>query len=306
MARFFLSLLRNRFVLTLSSLVLFLFRFCFLFLFLFNSLPLSSSLFLSLPLSHSLTSYTHSNTDCWDALSVLDVSPTDPNSVTLIYKRTDELITQSGSPDGWNREHVWPKSYGVGYDGPDTVDLHSLRASDWSVNSCRSNRYYDWCTATTPGCISPAHHEVAHLAADETGRKTPPGELGFFMPPSAVRGDLARSVFYMATRYDGEEDGTEDLAVSDCPCLSSATMGKLSTLLEWHRNDPPDAAEIERTNRLCMDYQGNRNPYIDHPDLAEAVFGGIDTNAACPVCPEVRAKRTRDKETERGESESGI
>ena len=58
---------------------------------------------------HTVIPYTSSNTDCWDALSVLDADPTDANSVILIYKQTPDLISNSGLSSGWNREHVWPK-----------------------------------------------------------------------------------------------------------------------------------------------------------------------------------------------------
>ncbi|GMI24763.1 hypothetical protein TeGR_g3700 [Tetraparma gracilis] len=133
--------------------------------------------------------YTSTATDCWNALEVLDKDPASETDVILIYKLTPEPFSAQGVPSGWNREHVWPKSYGVGHDGPDTSDLHSLRAADWSVNSCRSNRYY-------------------------------------------AGGDLARSIFYMAARYDGGETDTADLSITDCPCLSTNTMGLLSDLLQ--------------------------------------------------------------------------
>ncbi|GMH77593.1 hypothetical protein TrRE_jg2057, partial [Triparma retinervis] len=140
-----------------------------------------------------------------------------------------------GDSDGWNREHVWPKSYGVGYTGADTSDLHSLRAADWSVNSARNNRYFDNCTSVEAGCTIPAHSE----AAADTGKMSIAGTTGIFMPPASVRGDLARSLFYMATRYDGSETNTEDLTLSNCPCDTTFKLGMLSTLLEWHEADPP-------------------------------------------------------------------
>jgi len=159
--------------------------------------------------SHNVIPYT-SNTriDCWDALNVLDADSANASSVVLIYKQTSEPIATQGDSNGWNREHVWPKSYGVGYTGPDTSDLHSLRAADWSVNSARNNRYYDNCEASD-GCTVPAHTE----AAADTGKKSESGTTGIFMPPANVRGDLARSLFYMAVRYDGSEANTENLQV---------------------------------------------------------------------------------------------
>jgi len=229
---------------------------------------------------HTVIPYTSTNVDCWDALNILDADPSDADSVILIYKQTPDLIANGGLSTGWNREHVWPKSYGVDYSGPDTSDLHSLRAADWSVNSARNNRYYDDCTDVSV-CTIPAHAE----AASDTGKMALAGTTGIFMPPASVRGDLARSLFYMATRYDGSEANTQDLQLSNCPCDTTFKMGKLRTLLQWHSDDPPSAEEISRNSILCEDYQHNRNPFIDYPDLVPLVFLN-DDDTSCPACPD--------------------
>ncbi|GMH63542.1 hypothetical protein TrRE_jg11497, partial [Triparma retinervis] len=232
---------------------------------------------------HNVIPYTSTKTDCWDALSTLDADPANPDNVILIYAQRSEPISNLGDSSGWNREHVWPKSYGVGYTGPDTSDLLSLRAADWSVNSARNNRWYDDCVDEDE-CDIPAHGE----AAMDTGKRTSPGTNGLFMPPAAVRGDLARSIFYMATRYDGSEGNTEDLRISDCPCDTGNTMGILSTMLRWHSEDPVDEEEVARNGMLCSRYQGNRNPFIDYPELADFVYGGLTgvPSGGCPVCPD--------------------
>ena len=140
----------------------------------------------------------------------------------------------SGMTSAWNREHLFPKSYGVGYDGADTSDLHALRPADWGVNSARNNLFFDWCNDTSV-CTSPAHAEAAATTAKDSQR---------FQPPEAVRGDIARSLFYMALRYNAElvdetqEVNTEPLTLGDCPCGETAELGILSTLLTWHRQDP--------------------------------------------------------------------
>jgi hypothetical protein len=61
-------------------------------------------------------------------------------------------------------------------------------------------------------------------------------------------------------------------------------MGKLSVLLQWHEEDPPDDAERERNERVCASYQGNRNPFIDFPQIAAALFESSTSSAACPSC----------------------
>ncbi|GMI45994.1 hypothetical protein TrCOL_g4237 [Triparma columacea] len=232
--------------------------------------------------THEVIPYTsNTKTDCWDALSYLDVDPSNSSRVLLIYSQKPDDITDAGDSDGWNREHVWPKSYGVGYTGADTSDLHSLRAADWSVNSARNNRYFDDCTSVEEGCTIPAHSE----AAADTGKMSISGTTGIFMPPASVRGDLARSLFYMATRYDGSEANTEDLTLSNCPCDTTFKLGMLSTLLEWHAADPPSAEEVARNGLVCSDFQGNRNVYIDYPDLVSITFTS-DDGSSCPTCPE--------------------
>ena len=82
------------------------------------------------------------------------------------------------------------------------------------------------------------------------------------------RGDVARSVLYMEIRYNGlqvvngypEGEGTE------------GRLGDLATLLDWHRNDPPDDFEMNRNN-VVYTWQFNRNPFIDQPDLVEYIWG---------------------------------
>ncbi len=82
---------------------------------------------------------------------------------------------------------------------------------------------------------------------------------------------MARIIFYMATRYEGE-DGELDLeVVEEMPVSEGPYMAGLSTLLEWNRNDPPDAFELYR-NEVIYDHQHNRNPFIDHPEFADYIW----------------------------------
>eukprot|EP00968_Pinguiococcus_pyrenoidosus_P008631 scaffold631_cov338-Pinguiococcus_pyrenoidosus.AAC.1 len=84
-------------------------------------------------------------------------------------------------------------------------------------------------------------------------------------------------------RYDGSDGFTENLRLSDCPCQSSEYMGRLTDLLAWHAADPVDAAEIARTDTICRDFQGNRNPFIDHPSLVSQLFDA-PAPCACTTC----------------------
>lgn len=136
----------------------------------------------SLIASHTVVNYN----DAWEALTMLDASPTDASRVVGIYSdHSHHAVADRGVPGGWNREHSWPKSYGIGYSGPDYSDLHALFAADWNVNSARSNLFFDDCPITE-GCNSPAHIEAAATSAKDSSR---------FQPPADKRGDLARAMF---------------------------------------------------------------------------------------------------------------
>ena len=80
---------------------------------------------------HTVIPYTSTATDTWDALRSLDADPANASNVMLIYSdRSEPAAVNQGVSTGWNREHIWPKSFGVGYDGADTSDLHALRPCD--------------------------------------------------------------------------------------------------------------------------------------------------------------------------------
>jgi len=93
----------------------------------------------------------------------------------------------------------------------------------------------------------------------------------------------------MDLRYDGDDPNTENLVVSDCPesVPNGAGMGYLSQLLQWHLDDPPDEEERNRNGEVCANWQGNRNPFVDYPELATTYFGTpspLPQNGAGYVC----------------------
>ncbi len=197
--------------------------------------------------------------DVIDILMEADQNPANSNQVWLLYTEQGraKLDIQTGSSNAgkWNREHTFPRSRG-GFDdieedeiadGADVFwtteadslrhgnsDAHALRAVDAVENSTRGNQHYG-------EYIGPA------------------GTLGSF------RGDVARSVLYMEIRYNGLE------VVNGFP-TATGQLGDLATLLDWHRNDPPDDFEMNRNN-VVYTWQFNRNPFIDQPDLVEYIWG---------------------------------
>ncbi|MDG1351260.1 MAG: endonuclease [Crocinitomicaceae bacterium] len=216
---------------------------------------------------HTEFPYTSSATDVWDILKETDKDPNNPNNVILLYSgwsKNGEEEYDGGN--GWNREHVWAKSHGDFGNtiGPGT-DVHALRPCDVSVNSARSNRWFAECS-------------TEYIDGDgATGCYTSSTEW-VWKPNENVKGDVARMIFYMATRYEGE--GMEpDLQIIDYLPSNNNTSdpvhAKLSDLLLWHMQDPVDDWERNRNNIIYYDYQNNRNPFIDQPEFAELIWGDL-------------------------------
>ena len=190
-----------------------------------------------------------------DALKKTDEDPNNPNNVILLYTGRSQAKTTFGSGvNDWNREHVWAKSHGdFGTNvGPGT-DIHHLRPTDASVNSTRGHLDFD------NGGKSQGECADCYYDSDS------------FEPPNRVKGDVARMLMYMAVRYEGD-GGEIDLELADkVNTYPSPTHGKLSTLLQWSKMDPPDAFEKHR-NDVIQSIQGNRNPFIDHPEWVDQIW----------------------------------
>ena len=203
--------------------------------------------------------------DVWKALIDLD-SGDGADTVNLLYRQQEVQAHPHGTSDTWNREHLWPKSWGVGYAGPDFTDVHHLRPTDSNVNSARNNLYFGECGTVElfTSCRSPAHAEAASDTA---------ADPAIFLPPKAIRGDVARAILYMDLRYSNQNNDGLDLTITDCPTQQPHEMAYKSALLEWHQYDPVEYAELRRNQRACERWQGNRNPFVDFPDLAEKLFG---------------------------------
>ncbi len=163
----------------------------------------------------------------------------------------------------WNKEHVWAKSNGFNSSGCNAYsDLHHLRASDWKCNNTRSNNPFAEVT-----------HSESNRTENYNGQKTNNYHTSsLFEPQDADKGDVARALFYMATRYyNGDGSNGTSLSLTTGTDSSGGKWGYLDTLLKWHVDDPVDDFEAHR-NDLIYTIQGNRNPYIDHPEYARSVF----------------------------------
>jgi len=184
--------------------------------------------------------------------------PANPSNIILTYSQTSVSATSS-----WNREHIWPRSRGNSDQlGPDDSDLFHVFPTDLSVNAERGSLYFD---ESDPGDLN--YRIPAHSLAPQTSR-----DSDSWQPTRDERGDIARALFYMDVRYDGQDPQTTDMELVSFP-PSGTQMGRLNTLLIWHAQDPPDDAERARNDLIYSVYQNNRNPFIDHPEYVTAIWG---------------------------------
>ena len=165
----------------------------------------------------------------YNTISKADASLNDSSKIVCIYSRK-EVSSKWDGGDTWNREHVWPQSTGWFKTSGAGSDLHHIRPETPSVNSSRGNKAF--------------------------GTKS-----GQYLPVDEAKGDVARILFYLLTRYS-ESDSYKITAVAE----------SMEMLLEWNKLDPVDALEKQR-NRVCEDIQKNRNPFIDYPELADRIWG---------------------------------
>ena len=191
-------------------------------------------------------------------LNYADSDPANENNVILIYTRRSQSNTTWGSGgDFINREHVWAKSHGNFVDiRPMDGDAFNLHPADASVNITRSNYDFDECSAT--GTL------IAEANAYYTSTQ--------FEPQDAAKGEVARTLFYMAVRYEGTDNEIDLEMIDQVGNYPNPKFGKLSTLLQWNNNFPPTANERRRNERV-FDAQRNRNPFIDHPEYANMIWG---------------------------------
>lgn len=239
---------------------------------------------------HTRFPYTSGSTDTTDILRIAQQDPTDFNRIVDVYR--NESFSKTGG--GFNREHTWPKSYGFPDDGPTNsayTDCHLLWFSDSSYNSSRSNKPFGNCSA---GC---SELPTASTNGAGGGSGVFPGNSnwtagsfssGTWQVNPIRKGDIARTMFYADLRYEGGNHGITgfaepDLRLTDNLGLISASstgsnesvayMGRLAALLEWHYADPVDQFEMNK-NSVVASFQGNRNPFVDHPEWVDCLFAG--------------------------------
>lgn len=257
--------------------------------------------------NHTAYPYSGGTTNTWSILEIADEDPNAPGRILDVYRNRSYLkgSERAGTGTGltYNREHTWPNSLGFGTATGDKglpyspyTDTHMLYLSDATWNADRGNKPYADCSLAS-GCgerVTEANNGFGGGSGVYPGNsnwvKGPDGNSGSFEVWGHRKGDVARAVMYMAIRYEGGIDqngqGEPDLELTDdrsrivITSASPAYMGLMSTLLAWHQADPPDARERER-NEVIYSFQGNRNPFIDHPEWATSGLFTSTKPASC-------------------------
>ncbi|MBV6687934.1 endonuclease [Xanthomonas euvesicatoria pv. physalidis] len=257
---------------------------------------------------HTVYPYSGSGTSTWTILEMADEDPNNSGRILDAYRNRSyaKVSDRAGTGSGltYNREHTWPNSLGFGSATGDRglpyapyTDTHMLYLTDTSFNADRGNKPYATCTSSCGERVT----EVNDGSGGGSGRypgnsnwvRTPDGNSGTFEVWGRRKGDMARAVMYMAIRYEGGLDAATgqsepDLELTDDrskivqTAASPAYMGLLSTLLAWHQADPPDDAERAR-NEVIFSFQGNRNPFVDHPEWATASLFNSAKPASCQL-----------------------
>lgn len=233
--------------------------------------------------NHNAKSYDY----LWTAFKTTDVDGNGKIWDMYSTKRWRAGGEQCGSyksiGDCYNREHSFPKSW-FNDAKPMYTDLYHLYPTDGKVNGQRSNYPFGECANGSAVASSGSVKALGKL-----GKSTFAGYSGtVFEPDDEYKGDFARTYFYMAACYSDRNKSwkSDMLAGNDFPFFKDWAV---NLLLKWHRQDPVSDKEIKR-NDAVYNIQNNRNPFIDHPELAEHIWGnkkGEAWNSSAELAAEI-------------------
>ena len=237
---------------------------------------LTSSGFVSQSYSSLASIYTYS-----------DASLSSSGQMQMVYTGTTKSFSSGSMPSGTNKEHVWPASW-YGNDqrteaaGTPGADAHNVWPSASELNSKRGTAAFDELdfatsyksyefTRTDWSYGTPGDND-SYVWTNYFNYTAGDGTKGHVLYPSrGHRGAIARILMYVATRY--RNDSRFSVMLHDKgETLRIGRIGKLSTLLKWHYEEPPSAWEMKRNNEVATRYHHNRNPFIDNPEYATKIF----------------------------------
>ncbi|MDP5201726.1 endonuclease [Flavobacterium sp. DG2-3] len=215
-------------------------------------------------------------------LDMYSENPSGSDPYTYTTGTTQRCGSYSVEGDCYNREHIIPQSV-FNEQSPMVADAHFITPTDGKVNGIRSNYPH--------GNVSSATYTSQN--GSKLGSSAVSGYSGtVFEPINAFKGDIARMYFYFATRYENTVAGYS-YPMFNGSSNQVFTTAFLNLLLAWHAQDPVSAREIARNNAIYA-RQNNRNPFIDHPEYVNQIWGGTpsgDTQA--PTAPASLALTTK-------------
>lgn len=228
---------------------------------------------------------------------LLDIYSSNPSGATAYHYTNQQMIGSANAEGlGWNREHQMPQSsFNSNY--PMYSDLFFVIPTDARINQLRSNYPYGISTTT------PSYVYYTFTNGSKIGRNATPGSAytgRVYEPHNQFKGDIARSLLYFAVRYEGKLnsfnfyngtspandtsplDGTEEKAFEDW---------YINLLLQWHNQDPVSPREIARNNSV-YNVQQNRNPFIDHPEWVNMIWGQTTSSVSPQAVSDLSVAQT--------------
>ena len=222
--------------------------------------------------------YTYGSTGSDHLDSVLqdaDEDPTNPSNMIFLYTRNSVKKCHSISANGpWNREHVWPQSLSNNCWGTSNAgtDLLHIRPTYETTNNTRGNDKY--------GDTNKSGKKT--ITVDGTAMEYGWSNGSYFEPLDSVKGDVARIIMYTWVAYKNHYGALPNI---------TNVFQSYDTMIKWHTMDRPDASEGLRNNYSQTSIQKNRNPFVDHPELAWKIFG---ENCSTDVVNQCKAVYTED------------
>lgn len=213
----------------------------------------------------SLITSTHKTLTSYDDLrDIYKSSDNDPNkSGNVLWFYTGTSIKYSGFGSGkgtTNREHVWPKDGGGAFDEESYCgsDAHHLRPCEAQLNSTRGNKSFGEVSQTAGNIVAQNDSTTYDNLCYTSG--------SYFYPGVGYRGATARILMYVQTRWGNQYSLQFVTGSGKCK-----TIGDIATLMKWHIEEP--VSDLERSrNEAVYKIQGNRNPFIDHPEYAARIY----------------------------------
>ncbi len=213
--------------------------------------------------------------------SVLDIyseNPAAADPYNYWYNNNSLIAGASNEGEGWNREHIYSQSF-FNSNYPMYSDLHFIVPTDARVNQRRSNFPFGK-VGSNPAFTS--------LNGTRVGPADMPGYTNTVTEPiDEFKGDIARMLMYVAIRYENLLPYFQYANVRNpIDSLSERAFKPwyISLLLQWHQQDPVSQKEIDRNNSIYT-IQGNRNPFVDNPQYAQAIWGNLPTGTTVPDQP---------------------